>query len=100
MARLTSAATSIHVGSTRSVLAILGDTELRWEPHLARIYDGRVGRRTRAIRAALEGTLPLNADCCQISVYSSPRVCTASEQSQRAGKDDGFCSEPRPMVKP
>lgn len=78
MARLTSAATSRHTGSTCKVLAILGDKVLRWEPHFARMYEGRVGRRTRAIREALEGTLPLKAECCQMSVYSSPRVCTAS----------------------
>ena len=79
MARLTSAATSRHVGSMRSALATPGDREPRWEPHFARMYEGRAGTRTRAIRDALEGTSPLNAECCQISVYSSPRVCTASE---------------------
>lgn len=43
-------------------------------------------KRISAIRATLDGACPLLADCSQMSVYSSPRVCTAA----RVGQWDGI----------
>jgi hypothetical protein len=82
MARFISATTSNVSGRQRKMGASTGDPEDALDPHREIRYEGKVGRRMRAARILYEGSLLVDADCCHMSVYSSPRVWMAAVDVQ------------------